>query len=157
SIAVNPTEATRSFGGTQDNGTQRRQVGSNGWTEDVFNSGDGGQVVINPLNPAMVFTSYVSGRVRRTVSNGLSFSGTIADADTFGESLSNPRIAFYPPIVGNGVDAKLYVGTWRLFICSDCDDTSKIYPGNPPTWTPPGGTTDLTNGGTDVLNAIAVA
>jgi hypothetical protein len=64
---------------------------------------------------------------------------------------------FYPPIVGNGTDAKLYLGTWRLFICTDCDNTSKFYPGNTPTWTAPGGPQDLTAGGSDVLSAIGVA
>ncbi|MEK6337078.1 MAG: Calx-beta domain-containing protein [Acidobacteriota bacterium] len=156
SIGVHPTDVTRSYGGTQDNGTQRRLIGTNGWKE--FSSGDGGKLVINPLSPSMVFTSYVSGRVSRFLSDGFSFSGVIADADTFGESLSSPRISFYPPIAGNGVNAKLYIGTWRLFICTDCDNSSKVYGGgNPPTWTAPGGTTDLTNGGTDVLTSIAVA
>ena len=156
SIGVNPTDGTKSYGGTQDNGTQRRLVGTNGWRE--FSSGDGGQLVINPQNPSMVFTSYVLGSVSRYLSDGVSFNGRIADADTFGESLTDPRINFYPPVVGNGVDAKLYVGTWRLFICSDCDNTSKTHDnGNPPTWTAPGGTTDLTNGGFDVLSTIAVA
>ena len=154
SIGVHPTDGTRSYGGAQDNGTQRRVVGTSGWAE--FVSGDGGQLVINPLDPTMIFNSYVLGNISRSLSNG-GFTRTIADADTFGESLTDPRINFYPPVVGNGVDAKLYVGTWRLFICSDCDNSSKIYPTNPPTWTAPGGTFDLTNGGFDVLSAIAVA
>ena len=156
SIGVHPTDSTRSFGGTQDNGTQLRLVGTNGWRE--FSSGDGGRLVINPLNPAMVFTSYVNGVMNRFVNNGNSFSGSISAADTFSESLTAPRIAFYPPIAGNGVDGKIYLGTWRLFICSDCDDTTKRYnSANLPMWTAPGGTTDLTNGSGDVLSAIAVA
>ena len=156
SIGVHPTDGTKSYGGTQDNGTQRRLVGTSGWRE--FSSGDGGQLVINPLNTPMVFTSYVLGSVSRFLSDGFSFNAKIADADSFGESLTDPRINFYPPVVGNGVDAKLYVGTWRLFVCSDCDNLSKVWHGsNPPTWTAPGGTTDLTTGTTDVLNAIAVA
>jgi len=156
SLGVHPTDATRSYGGTQDNGTQLRLSGGNGWRE--FSSGDGGKLVINPLNPAIVFTSYINGVMNRFVNNGSSFSGQISAADTFSESLTAPRIAFYPPIAGNGVDGKIYLGTWRLFICSDCDDTAKRYKtANLPTWTAPGGTTDLTNGGTDVLSAIAVA
>ena len=89
---------------------------------------------------------------------GIRSPDTISAADTFSESLTSPRIAFYPPIVGNGVDGKIYLGTWRLFICSDCDDTTKRYnSANLPTWTAPGGTTDLTNGPGDVLSAIGVA
>ena len=155
SIGANPIDGTKTYGGAQDNGTQRRLSGTSGWTE--FSTGDGGQLVINPLKPSKVFTSYVLGAIYRFVADGFSSSGQIADADTFGESTTNPRINFYPPLVGNGVDAKLYVGTWRLFICTDCDNTNKRYGGNSPTWTAPGGTLDLTTGGTDVLSAIAVA
>ena len=156
SLRVHPIDGTRSYGGTQDNGTQRRLVGTSGWKE--FSGGDGGPLVIDPLDPSIVFTSYTNGSISRFLSNGLTFNGKIADADTFDESLTTPRISFYPPIVGNGVDAKLYVGTWRLFICSDCDNTSSVYSSdNLPTWTAPGGTTDLTNGAADVLSVIAVA
>ncbi len=156
SMGVHPTDAARSFGGTQDNGTQMRLAGGSGWRE--FSSGDGGRLVINPLNPEMVFTSYVNGVMNRYTANGLSFSGKISDADSFAEPSSGPRIAFYPPIVSNGVDSKIYLGTWRLFICSDCNDTTRRYnTANLPTWTAPGGLTDLTNGGSDVLSAIGVA
>lgn len=155
-LSLHPTDATRTYGGAQDTGTQRREAGTSNWTD--FSGGDGGQIVINVLNPAMVFDSYIRGRIYRDLNNTQTFSGTIADPDSFGESLTSPRILAYPPIVGNGVDARLYVGTWRLFICSDCDNTSKLYhTGNPPNWFAPGGFTDLTNGGSDVLSTIAVA
>ncbi|MEK6280496.1 MAG: DUF4214 domain-containing protein [Acidobacteriota bacterium] len=155
SIGLHPTDAIRSYGGTQDNGTQLRLNGSNGWRE--FSSGDGGMLVINPLEPSMIFTSYVRGTMSRFISNGLSFSGQLSDIETFGET-DTLRIGFYPPIAGNGVDAKIYLGTWRLFICSDCDDPTRRHgSAKLPTWTAPGDTTDLTNGGSDVLSAIAVA
>src|SRR5262249_1437673 len=57
-------------------------------------------------------------------------------------------------IVGNGTDSKLYTGTWRLFICNNCSNQN--YQGGV-NWTPVGGTFDQTNGGSDVLNAIAVS
>lgn len=153
-LALNPVDGTRSFGGSQDNGTQRRTGGTN-WIE--FLSGDGGRAVVNPANPAMVFHSYVNGAIYRSINNGASFSGTIGSTTVLGEPSSGARILFYPPIVGNGVDGKLYVGTYRLMVCSNCDDTTKSIPSNPPTWTPPGGTFDQTKGGTDALRAIAVA
>ena len=62
SIALHPTDATRTYGGAQDNGSQRRTVGTNGWVE--FVGGDGGKVVINPLDPTMVFPSNTEGRSR---------------------------------------------------------------------------------------------
>lgn len=45
-IAVDPSDSTKSYGGAQDNGSQRRTIGS-GWTE--FSGGDGGKAVVNPL------------------------------------------------------------------------------------------------------------
>ena len=156
SIAVHPTDGTKSYGGTQDNGSQRRTAGT-GWHE--FSGGDGGRLVINPVDPSMVFHSYVFGVITRALNDGGSGPGQqIANRTLLGEPAPpNRRIAFYPPIVGNGVDSKLYVGTWRLLRCDDCADTSKSAGGTPPTWTPPGGTFDQTNGNGDVLSAIAVA
>ena len=155
SLATDPTDPARTYGGTQDNGTQRRLTGTTGWKEEVPISGDGGRVVINPLNPTMIYASYVSGSITRMIGNGATFSGAIANAAVLGGD--PPRIAFYPPIVGNGVDARLYVGTWRLFICDNCNDTTMFLPGSPPNWTAPGGMVDQTNGGADVLSALAVA
>ncbi|HEY9282486.1 MAG TPA: DUF4214 domain-containing protein, partial [Pyrinomonadaceae bacterium] len=155
-LSLHPTDGSISYGGTQDNGTQRRVEGTSRWKE--FSSGDGGRSVINPADPQMVFTTYVSGRVNRHTNNGLNFSGTIAETATF-ETANVPRIAFYPPLVGNGVDHRLYLGSWRLFVCNDCNDTSKRLGGSstPPTWTSPAPNTDLTKGSGDVLETIAVA
>ena len=47
-IALHPTNPAISFGGSQDNGTQLRSSDSK-WYEIL--SGDGGRVVINPLDP----------------------------------------------------------------------------------------------------------
>lgn len=155
SLATDPTDAARTYGGTQDNGTQRRLTGTTGWKEEVPISGDGGRVVVNPLNPAMIYASYINGSITRMVGNGATFSGAIANAAVLGGD--PPRIAFYPPIVGNGVDARLYVGTFRLFICDNCNDENMFLPGSPPNWTAPGGTFDQTTGVGDVLSALAVA
>ena len=166
-LSLHPTDGNISFGGTQDNGTQRRLEGTSRWKE--FSSGDGGRSVINPADPQMVFTTYISGRVNRFAANGLSFTGTIAETTTF--EPTGGRIAFYPPIVGNGVDHRLYLGSWRLFICTDCNDTTKCavpgptacgnpnigVPVTPPNWTSPAPSTDLTKGVSDVLETIAVA
>ncbi len=145
-ISMHPTNPNISFGGTQDNGTQRRIVGTNTWRE--FSSGDGGRSIVNAANPSMVFTTYIYGRVNRFTDDGLTFGGTIANNSTFGEPDTNQRIAFYPPMVGNGVDSTIYFGTWRLFTCTTCDAA--------PNWTATADTTDLTKGTPDVLSAIGV-
>jgi photosystem II stability/assembly factor-like uncharacterized protein len=148
SISVHPTDPAISYGGTQDNGTQRRLTSGNFWQE--FFSGDGGKVVINPLDPSIVFTTYIRGSVYRYSRNTSSFDIQIGFESTFGEPSSGPRIAFYPPFTGNGIDQTIYFGSWRLFVSSNLGSS----------WTAPAGDLDLTKGvttaGADVLNAIGV-
>lgn len=148
-ITVHPTNPAISYGGSQDNGTQQRSPNSASWSEII--SGDGGHCVINPLDPSIVFPTYVRGDVYRYLNDGQSFDAQIGSNGAFGEPLENPRIAFYPPFVGNGVDGSLYFGTWRLFISTNLGNS----------WFAPAGFLDLTKGitdiGKDVLSAIAVA
>ena len=148
-IAVHPTNPEITYGGTQDNGTQQRSANSVSWSEIV--PGDGGHCVINPLDPSVVFTTYVRGDVYRLQNDGQSFDAQIGSNGAFGESLDSPRIAFYPPFVGNGVDGSLYFGTWRLFVSTNLGNS----------WLAPAGFLDLTKGiteaGKDVLSAIAVS
>ena len=146
-IALHPTNPAISYGGTQDNGTQMRSADAT-WYEIL--TGDGGHAVINPLDPSVVFMTYVRGDVFRLVNDGQTFDLQIGSNETFGESFQR-RMAFYPPFVGNGVDATLYFGTWRLFISTNLGNS----------WFAPAGFLDLTKGitsvGPDVLSAIAVA
>lgn len=154
SIGINPVDPTKSYGGAQDNGSQRR-TGGVGWTE--FSSGDGGKLVIDPVDPTVIYSSYVNGSISRFFSNGVTFSGTIASAALLGETGTTARIAFYPPIVGNGTNSKIYTGTWRLLRCDTCNDPSVRVGSIAPVWTPTGGTFDQTTGGSDILTAIAVS
>src|SRR6185436_13578082 len=71
----------------------------------------------------------------------------IGDFNTWGEGSTNTRIAFYPPFTGNGVNERLYFGTWRLFVSDNLGDS----------WTAPAPLTDLTKGERDVLSAIGVS
>jgi photosystem II stability/assembly factor-like uncharacterized protein len=148
SIAVHPTESSISFGGSQDNGTQRRWSAF-GWQE--FVSGDGGRCVINPLDPSVAWFTYIRGDIFRFLDNGQTFDGRVGSNGKFLEPDVGARIAFYPPFTGNGVDTTLYFGTWRLFTSTDLGTN----------WTPPAGDLDLTKGITpiarDVLNAIGVS
>lgn len=141
-ISMHPTDPTISYGGTQDNGTQLRIPGTNTWRE--FSAGDGGRSIVNAANPSMVFTTYIYGRVYRYTNNGTSGGSVIADNATFGEPATGHRIAFYPPMTGNGVDSTIYFGTYRLFTCTNCDNTSRTHPNAPANWSAPGGAKDLT-------------
>lgn len=148
-IAINPANPAISYGGSQDNGSQQRSADSTLWRE--ISGGDGGHLVIDPVDPAIVFLTYVRGDIFRFSNDGATFDLQIGTNATFGENVAPPRIAFYPPFVGNGVDATLYFGSWRLFTSTDLGFT----------WSPPAGFLDLTKGvntnGADVLSAVAVA
>jgi photosystem II stability/assembly factor-like uncharacterized protein len=149
SLAVHPFNGAISYGGTQDNGTQRRLANSNQWEE--FATGDGGKVVINPRDPSNVYTTYVRGTVYKFNDDTATYDHQVSSNSTFQEpETSSARIAFYAPFTSNGVDSTLYFGTYRLFLSTD-QGTS---------WTPPAGNLDLTKGttvnGIDLLTAIGV-
>lgn len=150
-FVVHPTNPRISYGGTQDNGTQRRLNGGQVWQD--FIGGDGGKVVINPLDPSMVFTTIYYGLGIKTKANGDQLPEELTTyPELFGQEFGDGDIGFYPPFASNSVDNKLYFGSWRLFISNDFGDT----------WYTPGWRRDLTKGAPpgfrpDVLNAIAVA
>ena len=148
-LTLHPTNPAITYGGTQDNGSQRRSFGTGRWHEIVV--GDGGRVVLSGLDPSIVFATYVRGAIFRFFGNGDFFDNQIAWNDSFGEPPDAPRIAFYPPFTGNGVDHSLYFGSWRLFVSTNLGDS----------WFAPAGDLDLTKGitqsGRDVLSAITVA
>src|SRR5438270_13274113 len=50
-LSLHPTDPSISYGGTQDNGTQRRRPGVNQWEE--FNLGDGGRSVVDAIDPTI--------------------------------------------------------------------------------------------------------
>jgi uncharacterized delta-60 repeat protein len=138
SYEMHPTDATRSYGGTQDNGTQRR-LGGLSWKE--FAAGDGGQTFVDPLDPSIVYAASVYHTIGRYINNGDTLSATIGSSAAF----TGDRVDYYPPFVSNQVNSNLYFGTYRLWLSTNRGSS----------WTAPGGTTDLTYGG--VLSAIAVS
>jgi photosystem II stability/assembly factor-like uncharacterized protein len=140
SVDLHPTDRTRSYGGTQDNGTQRR-TGDLSWSE--FQGGDGGQVVIDPVDPSIVYGTIYYHNVIRHPDHGQIFGAEtqIGSPGTF----NNDRVLFYPPFVGNDVDSTIYFGTYRLYLSTNRGMS----------WSAPGGTQDLTNGG--YLSAIGVS
>ncbi|MGI8788377.1 MAG: VPS10 domain-containing protein [Pyrinomonadaceae bacterium] len=139
SLDMHPTNAAISYGGTQDNGTQKR-TGAQSWRE--FAAGDGGQTIIDVIDPSIVFVTYVNNTVYRYTNNGDSYNGQIGSNTVF----ASDRVAFYPPFVGNGLNSNLYFGTYRLYVSTDRGAS----------WNTPGGAQDLTNGGGDTLSAIGV-
>jgi photosystem II stability/assembly factor-like uncharacterized protein len=150
SIAIHPNNPAITYSGTQDNSTMKRLDGGSQWKELI--TGDGGNIVINPLNPSTFFGTYVVGTVWRWVNDGARIEKTVGTNTIFGEPSDGARINFIAAFTGNGVDSTLYFGTYRLFISKDLGDT----------WVPPAGDFDLTKGrhptgGFDVISVIGVA
>ncbi|MFM8441411.1 MAG: FG-GAP-like repeat-containing protein, partial [Acidobacteriota bacterium] len=140
SIDMDPTHPFVTYSGTQDNGTQKRTSGLS-WRE--FATGDGGQVIVDPLDTSIVYTTYVNNVVYRRINYGDTSQAQIGSDTIF----NFDRVAFYPPFVNSGVDSTLYFGTYRLYKSTNRGVS----------WTNPAGATDLTNGGGDVLSAIAIS
>ncbi|MGI8788242.1 MAG: hypothetical protein ACR2HG_10825 [Pyrinomonadaceae bacterium] len=141
-VTIHPINSNIAYIGTQDNGTERRETGTQ-WKE--FSNGDGGYSVINPLDTSMVFTSYVQGSFSRYSANGTVYEAQI------NSNFAGMTTNFYPPLVGNGTDSTLYSGAQTLAVCTNCATSSGQ--GN---WIFPAGASDLTRGGGDIINAVAV-
>jgi uncharacterized repeat protein (TIGR01451 family) len=139
SPSINPKDVTNSFGGTQDNGTQKYS-GLLTWDDVVC--GDGGWTAIDPVTPSNVYSScpQVNGLVWKSTAGGVFGSWTYA---ANGINLNEP-MEFLPPFAIDPLHpSNLYLGTDRVYQTTDNADH----------WTPISG--DLTNGFT--LTSIAVA
>jgi hypothetical protein len=144
-LTVHGTDKTFSIGGTQDNSAQRLSSDLSSWYQIV--TGDSGGAVIDPVDSSTVFIT-LDKDVFRFKNKGQTYDAVVASpTTTFGEPSTGARVAFIPPFTGNGKDATLYYGTWRLFTSTDLGTS----------WTAPAGTTDLTKGSTDALNVISVS
>jgi uncharacterized repeat protein (TIGR01451 family) len=140
SPSINPKDVTNSFGGTQDNGTQK-YGGLLTW-EDVV-CGDGGWTAMNPVTPSNVYSTCPKGNgvVWKSSAGGASGSWTYVGN---GINLTDPT-EFLPPIALDSLHpTNLYFGTDRVYQTTSNADT----------WTPISG--DLTQGG-HTLTSIAVA
>ena len=99
------------WGGSQDNGTERRSTGGDQWF-DVGN-GDGGQVLVDPNTGGFTFGTFFGISPYR-------FSGTAPgffsnQGITRGINLSD-RAEFYIPWVMNQANPnQLFLGTYRLY------------------------------------------
>jgi len=117
-LALHPTNSAITMVEAQDNGTQPGPTADPNRWEDL-QAVTGGHPVINSADPSMMWRTYVYGRVTRYLNNG---DITLCDQQLppklrLVKAHSTPRIAFYPPVVGNGVDNKIYFGSWKLYVC----------------------------------------
>ena len=111
SIATNPNRPARIWGGSQDNGTERKAAASNTWFD--LASGDGGQVLVDPTNFHYVYGTYFSISPYRITDGGSGFftNQFIENGLNLGD-----RSDFYTPFTLNQNNVKqLFLGTYRLY------------------------------------------
>jgi uncharacterized repeat protein (TIGR01451 family) len=121
SIATNPTLPARLWGGTQDNGTQRKgSATSSTWFD--MTSGDGGQVLVDPTDSNHVFGTYYGISPFRITDGGAAFFTN--QSITHGINLGD-RSEFYTPWVMNQLNPnQLLLGTYRVYRTDDAEAPS---------------------------------
>lgn len=138
SVATVPQVPGQYWGGTQDNGTQRKSLANNRWFDQ--SSGDGGQVIVdqttvNPFTPtsaaAYVYGTYFGISPYRfdPTEVGTFFGNEAIDT---GINLRD-RAEFYIPWVQNrGNVDQMFLGTYRLYRT----DTARAQASADVVWTP---------------------
>ncbi|HXN79095.1 MAG TPA: hypothetical protein VN965_10020, partial [Candidatus Dormibacteraeota bacterium] len=111
SIATNPTRPARIWGGSQDNGTERKAAATNTWFD--LASGDGGQVLVDPTDSHYIYGTYFGISPYRFTDSGDNFF-----TNQFIENgiNLNDRSEFYTPFTLNQSNPnQLFLGTFRLY------------------------------------------
>ena len=133
---ADPSHPNRFYGGTQDNGTQRKSSGSNTWFDQP--GGDGGQVLVDHSDTTgnAVFGQYYGISPYRY--NSLNFG----DISGIGAGLNlTDRSEFYTPWIMNQSNGnQLFYGTYRVYRT----DNAEAANAGDVRWTPISG--DLTSG-----------
>lgn len=129
SIAVHPTDANFTIGGTQDNGTNYYPPAGGSWTR--VDGGDGGYTVIDQnaadtTNVRMYHTYFnqlnnvVGYATRATTSAAWSFRGCSGTTPANGINCADTAILFYAPLEsGPGNPNSIYYGSDRLYRSAD--------------------------------------
>jgi uncharacterized repeat protein (TIGR01451 family) len=136
SVATVPSQPARIWGGSQDNGTERKSIASNTWFDVA--GGDGGQVLVDPNTGGFVFGTFfgISPYRFSTAAPGFFANQSI----THGIDLSD-RAEFYIPWVMNQANPnQLFLGTYRLYRSNNAEAPSA----GDVTWSPI--SPDLTSG-----------
>jgi photosystem II stability/assembly factor-like uncharacterized protein len=108
-VYVDPQNANKIYGGTQDNNTIRTQTGSaNDW-QSIF-GGDGFQPLVELGNTDVIYALSQRGNLGKSTNNGASFNGALNGIAGGDRNNWDTPIAFDP------VDPQtLYYGTERLY------------------------------------------
>jgi photosystem II stability/assembly factor-like uncharacterized protein len=138
-LSTHPTDDTILFGGTQDNGSNRRNSDTRNWTQ-VF-GGDGGWTQLDQANPLRVFVEYQgTGNLYRSTNGGTNFNYSGSGINT------GDRNCFLPPYLIDPTNSN------RMLYC-----THRVYRSTDggTSWSAISG--DLTNGSPGAIRSIAMA
>ena len=117
-LSIDPTNVNISFGGTQDNGIQQYAGGTWKWVA----CGDGGQTVIDPIQPANVYAS-CSQSVQKSASGGGPNSWSAAAVGINSTDRAEP---YTPLAIDPSNDLTLYFGTFGFIRVRDGADPGPI-------------------------------
>ncbi|HVD48179.1 MAG TPA: hypothetical protein VNG70_12935 [Candidatus Limnocylindria bacterium] len=127
SIATNPTRQVRIWGGSQDNGTERKAAATTQWFD--LASGDGGQVLVDPTDSTHIYGTYFGISPYRFTDSGDAFFTNQSIAN--GINLAD-RSEFYTPFTMNQRNVnQLFLGTYRLYRT----DNAKAFSAGDVRWT----------------------
>jgi hypothetical protein len=106
-LSSHPTQPDKVFGGTQDNGSHRRDAAGKLWTH--VTGGDGGWTQLNQKQPQFVYTeSQGTGALYRSTNGGQNFSGAGSGLDG--------RNCFLPPyVIDETTPGRMLYATERIF------------------------------------------
>ncbi|HEX7976417.1 MAG TPA: hypothetical protein VF498_18545, partial [Anaerolineales bacterium] len=123
SIAQNPSITGRIYGGTQDNGTLRKSGASNSWFDMA--GGDGGQVLVDPIDPSFVYGTYYQISPYRFSDGMLGFF--FSNQSIYNGLVRKDRSAFYIPFAMDPeITSRLYLGSYRVYRTDNRGDLWQI-------------------------------
>jgi photosystem II stability/assembly factor-like uncharacterized protein len=110
-IAMHPTKASWTLGGTQDNGTH---LASGAATFERVYGGDGGYCAISPADPNTMYEEYVYLDMNKSTDGGARWTSCSAGINT-----SDPVQFIAPFVMDPSNPSVLYAGTNRIYRTSD--------------------------------------
>lgn len=115
---VDPSDRNRIFGGSQDNGTIRRNPSDGSWS--LVLGGDGFAPLIDPTNPGVVYFQSQRGDLSKSSDGGnTSFSVVSNRSSASGIPASDPRNWSTPVAIDPSNPQVLYYGTNRVYRTQD--------------------------------------
>ncbi|GAB4329235.1 MAG: exo-alpha-sialidase [Calditrichia bacterium] len=110
---VDQQNIQRHFGGTQDNGTLRTLTGNPSDWNQIY-GGDGFYVIVDHLDPNIIYAEYQYGGLGKSTNGGYSFVPA-----TNGIQNQDRRNWMVPVVMDPNDHNRLYYGTYRIYVTTD--------------------------------------